>query len=160
MAGERVLHTPAGTCPVKLEGSSLEEVRDWSNLVVEHGRQKNLIYLPSALLYFSQQFYSIFTPEYKEIKAHLEEIFNINKNQEDLFIEEQKSNIKKQEEQKLIEKNLREEERAAKQIQSAASKEKQEFPRLASIQNTENAAHDTEKPVVLKKKRGRPPKNK
>lgn len=146
MAGERVLHTPAGSCPVKLEGTSLEEVRDWSNLVVQHGKQNNLVYLPSALIYFSQQFYSIFTPEYKEVKSHIEEIFSVNKNLENLFVEEQRSNIEKQKEEKLMEKKLKEE-KASEQINN--------LPNLETGNLT-----PVEQEVTIKRKRGRPPKNK
>lgn len=73
----RIVYTPAGKCPIKLEGFDYDTVLEWSNLIIEHGKANNLNYLPPALLFFAQQFYRAFTPEYLEIKEHLNNIFLI-----------------------------------------------------------------------------------
>jgi len=132
MPGERVLHTPAGKCPVKLNDTSIEEVTGWANLVIEHGRQNSLVYLPSALIYFSQQFYSIFTPEYKIVKEHIENVFGFNSN-------EQVFNFNK----KDLESPNKTPEKSIEKIKPSEEAEK--------INNSVEPA---------KKRRGRPPKNK
>jgi hypothetical protein len=76
--GTRVIYTPAGQCPVKLKGIDYNDVLEWSNLIMESGREKGLNYLPSAILFFSQQFYGVHTKEYNIIKEHIANIFNSN----------------------------------------------------------------------------------
>jgi hypothetical protein len=76
--GTRVIYTPAGQCPVKLKGIDYNDVLEWSNLIMESGREKRLNYLPSAILFFSQQFYGVHTKEYNVIKEHIANIFNSN----------------------------------------------------------------------------------
>jgi hypothetical protein len=78
----RVVHTPAGRCPVKLKETDHDSVLEWAQLVMEHGRTNNLNYLPSALVFFAQQFYNIFTEDYKTVKNHLIDIFQISLNEE------------------------------------------------------------------------------
>lgn len=76
--GVRVIYTPAGNCPVKLKGTDYGDVLEWSNLLMESGREKGLNYLPSAILFFSQQFYRIQTKEYNIVKEHIANIFGSN----------------------------------------------------------------------------------
>lgn len=135
MAGQRVLYIPAGRCPVKLDGTSLEEVTDWSNRVVEHGKQNNLVYLPSALVYFAQQFYNIFTEEYKVVKNNIEQIFNFN----NISLENEQI---KQSEARL---NFINEE-----------KEKNKAKESSELREVDNDGQTISVPI--KKKRGRPPK--
>lgn len=103
----RIVYTPAGKCPIKLEGYDYETVLDWSNLIIENGKANNLSYLPSALLFFAQQFYRAFTPEYLEVKKHLNNIFLIpdkDESIENLTIKkEENQNIQSQ---KIVEKNI------------------------------------------------------
>ena len=62
---------PAGKCPAKLKGTSCEEVTEWAEEVFSAGRNNNLIYLPSAIAFFAQQFYNFSSPEYKTVCDHL-----------------------------------------------------------------------------------------
>lgn len=78
----RVVHTPAGPCPIKLKETDYDSVLEWAQLVMENGRANNLNYLPSALVFFAQQFYNIFTEDYKTVKNHLINIFQISLNEE------------------------------------------------------------------------------
>jgi hypothetical protein len=72
-----VIATPAGKCPVKLKSSEYEDVIEWSEKVLSQGRTNNVNYLPSALIFFSQQFFSIFTPEHKIIKNHIQDHYGM-----------------------------------------------------------------------------------
>lgn len=78
----RIVHTPAGSCPIKLKSTEYESVFEWTQLVMDHGRTNNLNYLPSALVFFAQQFFNIFTEDYKIVKNHLGNIFQISSNDE------------------------------------------------------------------------------
>lgn len=95
----RVVHTPAGSCPVKLKETDYDSVLEWAQLVMENGRANNLNYLPSALVFFAQQFYNIFTEDYKIVKNHLINIFQIPLN-EDLINKINQDKINKELEKK------------------------------------------------------------
>jgi hypothetical protein len=80
-----VIAYPAGKCPAKLKGTSYEEVTEWAEEIFSEGRNNNLIYLPSAIAFFAQQFYRIFTPEYRVICNHLISKYgNINYYEEEI----------------------------------------------------------------------------
>lgn len=68
----RVVLTPAGPCPVKLDGTDAHTVQEWAEKVVHSGHLKaNAHYGPSALRYFAREFYDIFSPEYGEVCEHI-----------------------------------------------------------------------------------------
>jgi hypothetical protein len=81
----RVVHTPAGSCPIKLKSTEYDNVFEWAQLVMDHGKANNLNYLPSALVFFAQQFFNIFTDDYKTVKNHLINIFQMSLS-EDLIV--------------------------------------------------------------------------
>jgi len=93
----RIIHTPAGACPVKLKSTEHDDVLEWAQLVMEKGQANNLNYLPNALVFFAQQFYNIFSEEYKLVKSHLCDIFQINLNEELINKVNQEKNIVKEE---------------------------------------------------------------
>lgn len=69
MFNTRVL-IPSGKCPVDLNGTSEEEVRDW----IESLKRKipeNCIYEPSVYRYWSQRFYSYGSDEYYEVDENI-----------------------------------------------------------------------------------------
>ena len=66
--GTKVLAIPAGKCEFKLKSHDKENVINWAEEILSEGRIKNINYLPSALVFYSQQFYKPFSKEYREIK--------------------------------------------------------------------------------------------
>ena len=76
--GVRVIHTPAGICPIKLYGTSFEEVSEWANKVMVAGAEKNLRYLPPALKYFLRHSFELFSEEWNQASLSLGEWVNVN----------------------------------------------------------------------------------
>lgn len=70
--------TPSGACPVKLEGTSKEEVIKWIEGVCAEGRKQCLLYQASALVYWVRVFYTMFSPKYHEVCAIVLEYFGEN----------------------------------------------------------------------------------
>lgn len=65
----RVIHAPAGKCPFKLNGTKENEVLEWAESVLGHGQQNDVMYTTGALNYYAQQFYNIFSDEYKIVSG-------------------------------------------------------------------------------------------
>jgi hypothetical protein len=106
--GVRVIHTPAGACPVKLTGTEYEVVEKWANNVMEQGIINHLNYLPSALIFFAQQFYRVFGPEHNLVKQHIENIFSVSKSAVETLeaeIKEIKENIETEKNKESTEEN-------------------------------------------------------
>lgn len=68
-----VIAIPAGKCPVKLKSSEYDAVIEWAEDIISVGRGNTTTYLPSALIFFAQQFFSIFSNEYKTVSKHIED---------------------------------------------------------------------------------------
>lgn len=80
-----VISYPAGKCPVKLKGTSYDEVIGWAEEIFCVGRNNNIIYLPSAIAFFAQQFYRMGTSEYKIVCDYLiEQYGSINYYEEEI----------------------------------------------------------------------------
>lgn len=71
--GTTVVAIPAGKCEFKLKSCNKEDVINWAEEILSEGRIKNINYLPSALVFYSQQFYRPFSKEYEEIKETIYE---------------------------------------------------------------------------------------
>lgn len=67
-----VIAIPAGKCPVKLKNYDYDEVIGWCEEVLSVGRNKSITYLPSALIFFAQQFFNISSKEYKTVVDHIQ----------------------------------------------------------------------------------------
>ena len=65
-------------CPVKLQGTTFEQVGEWADKVLASGEQKQLRYLPSALRYFLRHQFDIFSKEWREAAVALTEWVSIN----------------------------------------------------------------------------------
>lgn len=63
-----IIAIPAGKCPVKLKSIENNDVIEWAEEVISVGRSKNVTYLPEALVFFAQQFFNIFSEDYKKVK--------------------------------------------------------------------------------------------
>jgi hypothetical protein len=147
-----IIAIPAGKCPSKLESTEYEQVISWCVEVHAIGIKNNVNYLPSALVFFAQQFFDIFGEEYKTVKNHINKAYNTG---DDGKLQEfiTKANYEKLE----IEKQKAERMEAARKLeeQAAIRKAQEKLERPALIEKT------PDKPIEqLKKKRGRPPKRK
>lgn len=78
----RIVAIPAGKCPIKLNSTEFEEVVEWCEKVTNHGNENNLNYLPSALRFFAQQFFSIFSDDYKIVCNHINNAYHVDKKNE------------------------------------------------------------------------------
>lgn len=68
---QRVVLIGAGKCPVALKGLEPEDIEEWCQLLLNHGRTAGLFYSPSAIRYYLGQFYNVNTQEYKIVVNHL-----------------------------------------------------------------------------------------
>lgn len=126
----RIIAIPAGKCPVKLNSTEKQDVIDWAEDVYSVGVREDLTYLPSALIFFAQQFYSIFTEEYKTVCNHLNSTYNTNNADFDNLI--QKISIEKRtSDLEKIEKKLREEEKYKKKLEKKAKQEEKQAEKPA-----------------------------
>jgi len=64
--------TPAGKCPVKLTGTTKEEVRTWAEAVVEAGYKDNRNFTFNAVKYFVRHFYDMFSEDWHVVVGHLD----------------------------------------------------------------------------------------
>lgn len=71
-----IVAIPAGKCPAKLHSSDYNEVIAWAEEVYSIGLKNNVNYLPSALVFFAQQFFDIFGDDYKIICNHINTAYN------------------------------------------------------------------------------------
>jgi hypothetical protein len=122
----RVVATPAGKCPVKLKSADREEVIEWSKEVYSAGIAENINYLPSAFCFFAQQFFNIFSDEYKSICNHINLAYNVDKTEfyeliGKINVEEKQNKIdkkKRREEAEKLENQKKNERKNAKKIES------------------------------------------
>ena len=150
-----VIAIPAGKCPVKLESTEYEQVISWCVEVHAIGVKNNVNYLPSALIFFAQQFFDIFGEDYKKVKNHINKAYDCDdgsKVQEYIF----KANFEKQEADKQKAERMEVARKAEQQAEIRKAQEK-----LEKLENPIQTI--VEKPVEKqpeqpKKKRGRPPK--
>ena len=109
----RVVATPAGKCPIKLKSCEREDVIEWSKEVYSAGLAENINYLPSAFVFFAQQYFNIFSEEYKTICNIINTAYNVdNKDFYELI-----SKIGVEEKQNKIDKKKRREEAEKLEIQ-------------------------------------------
>lgn len=66
-----VIAIPAGKCSVKLKGTDYEDVVAWAEEVISVGRTNSVTFLPSALIFYAQQFFNIFSEDYKTVCEHI-----------------------------------------------------------------------------------------
>jgi len=71
-----VIAIPAGKCPVKLKTTEHNDVIEWAEEVISVGRTNNVTYLPEALVFFAQQFFNIFSEDYKKVKEIICSYYN------------------------------------------------------------------------------------
>ena len=78
LSSKRLLYicTPAGKCPVKLEGTELEDVEEWAVKVRAKGLENTRFYMVRALMYYVRDFYAIFSEEYPIVCDHLKTVFS------------------------------------------------------------------------------------
>jgi hypothetical protein len=70
---KKMTRIPAGKCPVKLGGTSYDEVSEWCDAIQEIYRLKNECLAYEGLLYFiNYNFYDSTTKEYHVIKDHID----------------------------------------------------------------------------------------
>jgi hypothetical protein len=63
----QIVYTPGGQCPIKLNSTALEDVRDWAEQVRNYGVQNRTLYDRSALRYYVRYFYAYGTQEHKTV---------------------------------------------------------------------------------------------
>jgi hypothetical protein len=95
-----IIAIPAGKCPAKLSSTEYNDVIDWAEQVYAIGIKNNVNYLPSALVFFAQQFFNIFSEEYKTVCNHINSAYNNQDKQKLDSIIEKISQDKKEEEKR------------------------------------------------------------
>lgn len=111
-----IIAIPAGKCPAKLESTQYEDVIEWAEKVYSIGLKNNVNYLPSAVTFFAQQFFSVFSEDYKTVCNHINSAYN-NNGSENVKFDEMLIKIneeKKIAEKEKLEKREREEEKERK----------------------------------------------
>jgi hypothetical protein len=97
-----IIAIPAGKCPVKLTSTEYNDVIEWAEEVYSFGIKNNINYLPSALVFFAQQFFSIFGEEYKVVCDHINTTYNnqdkikLNEIMEKVFLDKKIADKEKQ----------------------------------------------------------------
>jgi hypothetical protein len=84
--GFRSVYTPsqyqlggvASFCPVKLYGTTFEQVGEWIEKVLVSGEKEQLLYTPPALKYFLRHSFEMYSKEWKEAVVVLNELSSIN----------------------------------------------------------------------------------
>ena len=69
------VYVPAGECPVKLQGTSLEDVAVWSDAVRARFKEEKKIIGLHGLTYFARTIYDFFSPEFQCVKEHLLQLY-------------------------------------------------------------------------------------
>lgn len=140
----RVIATPAGKCPVKLQSTKKEDVLDWAEEIYSIGLSNNIHYLPSCFKFFAQQFFNIFSEDYKTVCNIISSSYNtgetellelINKiNLEKRILDKEKSDKKEKQLLEEIEKNkLRKEKKQKEQNQEIKQELKTEEKKKIKI---------------------------
>lgn len=144
----RVVAYPAGKCSCILKASDYESVSDWAEQILAEGRVQNIVYLPSAILFFAQQFFSIFSPEFQEIKNHLIERYG-DVSYYDEEIRNQQKNMPK-----FIHNNFVKEEPKIHKMSRKEKKRHQEILKIREKMEQEKIEQQkTENPKKIKLKR-------
>ncbi len=65
---------PAGKCPYPLKSTDKEAVIAWTNKLREFGAERGDYFSTSAIQYYARYFYDIFSDEYKQVAAIVEEL--------------------------------------------------------------------------------------
>lgn len=73
--GGRLVHTPAGRCPVPLTGTDTAAVRTWAAAVVRAGHAAGAAYGRDALRYWVRHFSPPGSPDYQRTCGHLDALF-------------------------------------------------------------------------------------
>ena len=69
------IHTPAGSCPHRLEDTDEATVQRWAEKVRDTGESDGRFYSLPALKYYARQFYDIFSDEWKTVVGHLQALY-------------------------------------------------------------------------------------
>lgn len=82
----RVVITPAGPCPVKLQGIEQEFIDRWVEELIDLGIRNKQLYSISAMRYYGREFFDIQSPQYRHFCATIEGVaipLNFNPDPED-----------------------------------------------------------------------------
>ena len=74
----RTILVPSGTCPCRLNGTDIETVEKWVDDVSRYGINQGKNYTASAMCYFVRYEYDIFSPEYQQVREHIEAIMGVS----------------------------------------------------------------------------------
>lgn len=78
--GMMFVTTPAGECPHRLLSSDESTVVEWAKKVVETGIERDVVYAPTSLAYFSRYFFDVLSDDFADVKQHIvdnkEEIYS------------------------------------------------------------------------------------
>lgn len=147
----RVVAIPAGKCPVKLQSAKKEDVVEWAEEVYSIGLRNNLNYLPSAFIFFAQQFFNIFSEEYKDVYNILSSSYNTGATEFQALID--KINVEKRisDKEKLDkkEKQIQEENKKIKEKEQIKKlqKQKQQKPEEIEVKEVKEV-----KKIVIRRK--------
>lgn len=145
----RVVAIPAGKCPVKLQSAKKEDVVEWAEEVYSIGLRNNLNYLPSAFIFFSQQFFNIFSEEYKDVYNILSSSYNTGATEFQALID--KINVEKRisDKEKLDkkEKQIQEENKKIKEKEQIKKMQKQQKPEEIEMKEVKEV-----KKIVIRRK--------
>lgn len=146
----RVVAIPAGKCPVKLQSTKKEDVIEWAEEVYSIGLRNNLNYLPSAVIFFAQQFFNIFSEEYRDVYNILSSSYNTGATEFQTLID--KINVEKRisDKEKLDkkEKQIQEENKKIKERKEQIKElQKQKKPEEIEVKELKEA-----KKIVIRRK--------
>jgi hypothetical protein len=142
----RVVAIPAGKCPVKLQSTKKEDVVEWAEEVISTGFKSNINYLPSSLIFFAQQFFNIFTDDYKTVCNHINLAYNTDSKELQNLIDKisiEKRILDKQKEKQREEKDKEENILRLKKAQA-------QKPQM--VQKTEEKPVEVKKKIVIRRK--------
>jgi hypothetical protein len=66
--GGKIIYTPTGSPPVKLNEATQEAVEQWCSDILAIGREQFYTYSPEAIIYYLRTFYKPDTKEYENCK--------------------------------------------------------------------------------------------
>lgn len=69
--GGRIIYTPSGECPMKLNSSNQEDVYDWCEELIDIGRIMKVTYHQDALIYWLRDFFDMHGINYQTAKQHV-----------------------------------------------------------------------------------------
>lgn len=142
----RIVAIPAGKCPIKLIDSDYESVIEWTKEVHSHGISNNLNYLPSAFSFFAQQFFNIFTEEYKSVCNHINLAYNVDNSQ---FCE-LLNRVSVEDKQNKIDKKKKREE--AEKLEAEKIEKRKEIKKAEIKVETKVEEEKPKKKIILRRK--------